>query len=280
MNSIRTIHTAINFEIARQFEILSNNNGKVIRETRGVDSEGRTVPMREKDAEDTDYRFMIEPNLPILKIRKEWMEGAERELETQGIADFEWLRDRCGFDPRSAIHIAVRDGWDGVRDLHIIKWETGHDYNSVVESFNCGTNTFAKKHRSGHRALFPGGSAVRDVSEMGDPVMMIIMRRYPLAVVHRTFFYNKPAQQQHLFFVVVGICLWYFNCGSSVIHALASVIGAYLITSQLRGTDASIYAAHIFFLGYLLFGYWHHRCSARNLCRGERPPGELESDFH
>ncbi|KAF1763228.1 hypothetical protein GCK72_011494 [Caenorhabditis remanei] len=106
MNSIRTIHTAINFEIARQFEILSNSSGKVIRETRGVDSEGRTVPMREKDAEDTDYRFMVEPNLPILKIRKEWMEGAERELETQGIADFEWLRDRCGFDPRSAIHIA------------------------------------------------------------------------------------------------------------------------------------------------------------------------------
>lgn len=40
------------------------------------------------------------------------------------------------------------DLWDGVRDLHIIKWETGHDYNSVVESFNCGTNTFAKKYVS------------------------------------------------------------------------------------------------------------------------------------
>ncbi|CCD71669.1 Lysophospholipid acyltransferase 5 [Caenorhabditis elegans] len=43
------------------------------------------------------------------------------------------------------------DRWDGVRDLHIIKWETGHDYNSVVESFNCGTNTFAKNHI--HRRL-------------------------------------------------------------------------------------------------------------------------------
>ncbi|EFP02592.1 hypothetical protein CRE_02405 [Caenorhabditis remanei] len=41
--------------------------------------------------------------------------------------------------------------WDGVRDLQIIKWETGHDYNSVVESFNCGTNTFAKNHI--HRRL-------------------------------------------------------------------------------------------------------------------------------
>ncbi|CAI4229231.1 unnamed protein product [Auanema sp. JU1783] len=38
------------------------------------------------------------------------------------------------------------DRWDGVRDLHITTWETGHDFNSIVLSFNCGTNTFAKNH--------------------------------------------------------------------------------------------------------------------------------------
>ncbi|CAJ0922071.1 unnamed protein product, partial [Mesorhabditis belari] len=38
------------------------------------------------------------------------------------------------------------DKWDGVRDIHISRWEFGHDYNSVVLSFNCGTNTFAKNH--------------------------------------------------------------------------------------------------------------------------------------
>lgn len=37
------------------------------------------------------------------------------------------------------------DRWDGVRNLHIIKWELGYDYQSCVESFNCGTNDFAKK---------------------------------------------------------------------------------------------------------------------------------------
>lgn len=36
--------------------------------------------------------------------------------------------------------------WDGTRDLHIGKWELGMDYTSVVESFNVGTNTFAKKY--------------------------------------------------------------------------------------------------------------------------------------
>ena len=38
------------------------------------------------------------------------------------------------------------DRWDGVRDLHIVKFELGGDFQSVIESFNCGTNTFAKKY--------------------------------------------------------------------------------------------------------------------------------------
>lgn len=35
--------------------------------------------------------------------------------------------------------------WDGVRDIHINKFELGTDFSSIIESFNCGTNTFAKK---------------------------------------------------------------------------------------------------------------------------------------
>ncbi|PAV81015.1 hypothetical protein WR25_06936 [Diploscapter pachys] len=38
------------------------------------------------------------------------------------------------------------DRWDAVRDIHIWKFETGHDFSSIVMSFNCGTNTFARNH--------------------------------------------------------------------------------------------------------------------------------------
>ncbi|KAK0395659.1 hypothetical protein QR680_001380 [Steinernema hermaphroditum] len=38
------------------------------------------------------------------------------------------------------------DQWDGVRDLHITGWEFGNDFTSCIESFNVGTNTFAKNH--------------------------------------------------------------------------------------------------------------------------------------
>ncbi|KAH7727497.1 CBN-MBOA-6 protein [Aphelenchoides avenae] len=39
-----------------------------------------------------------------------------------------------------------QDRWDGVRDVHIILFETGSDFQSVIDSFNCGTNNFMKKH--------------------------------------------------------------------------------------------------------------------------------------
>ncbi|CAI2349720.1 unnamed protein product [Caenorhabditis sp. 36 PRJEB53466] len=104
MNSIRCIHTAINFEIARQFEILKTG-GRVSNETRAATPEGRTVQMRDKE-EETDYRFMAEPNLPAVRVRTEWLQQVERELEESGKPKFEWLRDECGFDARSSIHIA------------------------------------------------------------------------------------------------------------------------------------------------------------------------------
>lgn len=104
MNSIRTIHTAINYEIARQFKILSEN-GKVINETRAADPDGRTFSMRDKE-EETDYRFMVEPNLPRLRIKEEWRKQADEELQMEGKADFEWLRDAIGFDARSSVHIS------------------------------------------------------------------------------------------------------------------------------------------------------------------------------
>ncbi|CAD5210502.1 unnamed protein product [Bursaphelenchus okinawaensis] len=41
---------------------------------------------------------------------------------------------------------AGEDKWDGVRNVHIVKWELGSDFQSVIDSFNCGTNDFAKNY--------------------------------------------------------------------------------------------------------------------------------------
>nr|CAD2182815.1 unnamed protein product [Meloidogyne enterolobii] len=38
------------------------------------------------------------------------------------------------------------DKWNGTRNINIIKWELGSDFQSVIDSFNCCTNEFAKNH--------------------------------------------------------------------------------------------------------------------------------------
>ncbi|KJH48156.1 MBOAT family protein [Dictyocaulus viviparus] len=38
------------------------------------------------------------------------------------------------------------DRWDGVRDIDVWKWETGHDFTSCIQSFNRGTNAWVKNN--------------------------------------------------------------------------------------------------------------------------------------
>lgn len=63
MNSFRAVHSAIEFEIARQTRELDAGN-VIPQETRGwQDAEGRTVSQRSKEAAH-DYRYFPEPDLP------------------------------------------------------------------------------------------------------------------------------------------------------------------------------------------------------------------------
>lgn len=79
MNSFRAVANAIEYEIARQSEIL--DKGKVPeKETRGwVDERGITVSQRSKE-ESQDYRYFPEPDLPMLHFTKEFLDELRREL--------------------------------------------------------------------------------------------------------------------------------------------------------------------------------------------------------
>ena len=75
LNSINNIQKAIEFEIARQKEILENG-GSIKQETRRFDeSSKKTVLMRTK-TDDVDYKYFTEPNIPPIKLSKEFIENA------------------------------------------------------------------------------------------------------------------------------------------------------------------------------------------------------------
>lgn len=79
LNSISSIEKAINYEILRQTDML-NKEGKVKRETRTFDErQNVTISMREKEIAE-DYRFIPDPDLPVIQIKKAEVEKIQSGL--------------------------------------------------------------------------------------------------------------------------------------------------------------------------------------------------------
>lgn len=73
INSFKFIGDAVEFEIERQIELL-NAGGKIRQETRLWDDKNKqTIVMRSKE-EAADYRYLDDPDLPLLEITPEWIE--------------------------------------------------------------------------------------------------------------------------------------------------------------------------------------------------------------
>jgi aspartyl-tRNA(Asn)/glutamyl-tRNA(Gln) amidotransferase subunit B len=82
VNSIKSIHRAIEHEIARQ-EALVGKGHKIEQETRGWDDEkGETYLMRKKESAE-DYRYIPDPDLPPFELDRKFVEGlGHRKPET------------------------------------------------------------------------------------------------------------------------------------------------------------------------------------------------------
>src|SRR6202049_2925544 len=79
INSFRSLHRAILFEVARQIEVLESG-GAVVQETRGwSETEQRTFSQRSKEFAE-DYRYFPEPDLPPLELDPAWVESLRRFL--------------------------------------------------------------------------------------------------------------------------------------------------------------------------------------------------------
>ena len=73
MNSFRAVHDALVFEEKRQAAVLEEG-GRIPQETRGwVDERGETVSQRSKE-DANDYRYFPEPDLPPLRLSRDYVE--------------------------------------------------------------------------------------------------------------------------------------------------------------------------------------------------------------
>jgi aspartyl-tRNA(Asn)/glutamyl-tRNA(Gln) amidotransferase subunit B len=79
INSIKFAQAAIDYEIARQIEILKEG-GTPKQVTMGWDEKnGRTVEQRSKE-EANDYRYFPDPDLPVLRFTKEYLEDLKNRM--------------------------------------------------------------------------------------------------------------------------------------------------------------------------------------------------------
>ncbi|XP_076318423.1 lysophospholipid acyltransferase 5-like isoform X2 [Tachypleus tridentatus] len=88
-------------------------------------------------------------------------------------------------------------------------------------------------------------------------LLFSILVGYPLAIVHRKFLFHKSPSLQHIFFLLCGLTLGYFNYGLEVLHSVICVLILYLNLLFIGGTVLSVIFSISFFMGYLLIGYYY-----------------------
>jgi len=107
INSFKFISDAIEYEIERQISCLESGK-KIVQETRLWDTkEHKTVPMRSKE-EAADYRYMPEPDLPLLVISPDYLESVKNELPELPAQKFDRLIAEYGLTPYEA-EIIIND---------------------------------------------------------------------------------------------------------------------------------------------------------------------------
>ncbi|XP_037075411.1 lysophospholipid acyltransferase 5-like [Pollicipes pollicipes] len=86
-------------------------------------------------------------------------------------------------------------------------------------------------------------------------LLLSLLFGYPLAIVHRYTMRDQSPTVQHIFFILSGLWLFYFNFALLVIHSIICVAVLYLTLLVAGGTLGSVVFSFIFQMGYLITGY-------------------------
>ena len=79
LNSIRNVQRAIDFEIARQSEVL-NEGGEIVQSTRRFDEASATTVLMRKKEGSVDYKYFPEPNIFPIRLDDAWIKNVQENL--------------------------------------------------------------------------------------------------------------------------------------------------------------------------------------------------------
>ena len=110
LNSIRSLHRAIQFEEERQRTAIQGGV-PLVQETRHWDeNEGVTSPLRSKEFA-FDYRYFPEPDLSPIEPDETWVERLRSEVPELPAARLARFQDRYGLDARQAALVGAAASW-------------------------------------------------------------------------------------------------------------------------------------------------------------------------
>lgn len=101
INSFRFVQQAIDYEVARQAEIL-DAGGAVEQQTRLWDTQAKTTRSMRSKAEATDYRYFCEPDLPDLHLEEAFVANVKATLPELPAAKAKRYVQECGLSDYDA----------------------------------------------------------------------------------------------------------------------------------------------------------------------------------
>lgn len=105
INSFKAVEKAINYEIKRQNDAL-NNKEALQQETRGWNEDKqKTISQRKKESA-ADYRYFFEPDIPPIKISKEWISTIKASLTELPPAKIQRFKEQYELSEDSAVILA------------------------------------------------------------------------------------------------------------------------------------------------------------------------------
>lgn len=105
INSFNNVKDAIIYEIERQQEALESGE-EIIQETRRFDDTTRkTYRMRTK-VDMVDYRYFVDPNLPPIPLKEEWVEEVRNEIPMLQFERRQFYMDEYGLSKYDAVVLA------------------------------------------------------------------------------------------------------------------------------------------------------------------------------
>jgi len=163
INSFRFVEKAINFEVARQIELLESG-GKVVQETRLYDPDkGETRSMRSKE-EANDYRYFPDPDLLPVELDDAYVRGVAAqlpELPDQKAQRFATQYELTGYDAQ----VLTASG------------ELADFYETVVREFG-GSPKLAANWVGGDLAAFLNRDGLEiGASRVSAPALAALLRR-------------------------------------------------------------------------------------------------------